>query len=199
MREQESGSRSIKYSPVVSSPRIVGVVGARSLTYQHADHVGQIVDDLLARGNRIATGGALGTDEYVLCRLLRSGQSDHCTVFAAWKGYEGFPAKVRASIRQFKEFGGHIVWGPAAKSEPMVKTALLMRNVRLVDACYGLVAFITPDSRGTIFTIKKAAAKHKPIVVFAWDCDAPEIPNVRWIPLRCGGMWEGAVKAVYTR
>ena len=45
MREQESGSRSIKYSPVVSSPRIVGVVGARSLTYQHADHVGQIVDD----------------------------------------------------------------------------------------------------------------------------------------------------------
>ena len=87
MREQESGYRSMRYSPVVSGPRIVGVVGARSLTYQLADHVGQIVDDLLARGNRIATGGAIGTDEYVLCRLLRSGQSDHCTVFAAkdWK------------------------------------------------------------------------------------------------------------------
>ena len=199
MREQESGSRSIQYSPVISSPRIVGVVGARSLTYQYADHVGQIVDDLLARGNRIATGGAIGTDEYVLCRLLRSGHSDHCTVFAAWKGYEGFPAKVRAAIRQFKDYGGHIVWGPAAKSEPMVKTALLMRNVRLVDACYGLVAFITPDSRGTIFTIKKAAAKRKPMVIFGLNCDAPEIPNVKWIPLRCGGMWDGAVKAVYTK
>ena len=187
------------YSPVVSRPRIVGVVGARSLSYQYADHVGQVVDDLLTRGNHIATGGAIGTDEYVLCRLLRYGHSDHCTVFAAWKGFDGFPSKVRAAVRQFKDYGGHIVWGPAAKSEPMVKTALLMRNVRLVDACYGLVAFITPDSRGTIFTIKKAAAKQKPIVIFALNCDAPDIPNVKWIPLRCGGMWEGAVKAVYTR
>ena len=159
MRDQESGYRSVQYRPVVSGPRIVGVVGARSLTYQHADHVGQIVDDLLARGNRIATGGAIGTDEYVLCRLLRSGQSDHCTVFAAWKGYDGFPAKVRAAIRQFKDYGGHIVWGPAGKSEPMVKTALLMRNVRLVDARYGLVAFITPDSRGTLFTRKNGLSE----------------------------------------
>ena len=74
-----------------------------------------------------------------------------------------------------------------------------MRNVRLVDACYGLVAFITPDSRGTIFTIKKAAAKHKPIVIFPIDCDPPEVPNVRWVALRCGGVWDGAVKAVFLK
>ncbi|NBV42540.1 hypothetical protein EBR96_07215, partial [bacterium] len=111
----------------------------------------------------------------------------------------GFPVKVRAAVRQFKDYGGHIVWGPAAKNEPLVKTALLMRNIRLVDACYGLVAFITPDSRGTIFTIKKAAAKRKPLVVFPVDCEAPDVADVKWVPLRCGGVWEGAVKAVYLR
>ncbi|NBV82973.1 hypothetical protein EBR57_02480 [bacterium] len=88
----------------------------------------------------ISNFAPIGTDEFALCRLLRTGHADNCTVFAAWKGYEGFPAKVRASIRQFKEYGGHIVWGPAGKNEALVKTALLMRNIRLVDACYGLVA-----------------------------------------------------------
>ncbi len=188
-----------RYRSVMNSPRIVGMVGARSLSYQYADHVGQIVDDLLDRGNHLATGGAIGTDEFALCRLLHTGHADHCTVFAAWKGYEGFPAKVRASIRQFKEYGGHIVWGPAGKNEALVKTALLMRNIRLVDACYGVVAFITGDSRGTIFTIKKAATKRKPLVVFAVDCDFPEVAGVKWQLLRCGGIWEGAAKAVYLR
>lgn len=188
-----------RYQKVVEGPRLIGVVGARSLGYEYADLVGQIVDDLLTRNNHIATGGAIGTDEYALCRLLRNGYSDRCTVFAAWKGFEGFPAKVRAAVRQFKDYGGHIVWGPAGKNEALVKTALLMRNIRLVDACYGLVAFITGDSRGTVFTIKKACAKRKPIVIFTVDCHLPEIQNVKWVPLRCGGIWEGAAKAVYTR
>lgn len=188
-----------RYQRVVEGPRLIGVVGARSLGYEYAELVGQIVDDLLTRNNHIATGGAIGTDEYAICRLLRTGYSDRCTVFAAWKGFEGFPAKVRAAVRQFKDYGGHIVWGPAGKNEALVKTALLMRNIRLVDACYGLVAFITGDSRGTVFTIKKACAKRKPTVVFPIDCCLPEIPNVKWVPLRCGGIWEGAVKAVYLR
>ena len=196
---RSSYQRPVEYQAIIQGPRIIGVVGARSLSYQYADHVGQIVDDLIGRGNHIATGGAIGTDEFALCRLLRTGHADNCTVFAAWKGYEGFPAKVRASIRQFKEYGGHIVWGPAGKNEALVKTALLMRNIRLVDACYGLVAFITGDSRGTVFTIKKAAAKRKPLVVFAVDCDFPEIQGVKWQLLRCGGIWEGAAKAVHTR
>lgn len=199
MRYTAGQKKSVQYSAVMPSPRLLGVVGSRSLGYQYADHVGEVVDDVLGRGYHVATGGAIGTDEFALCRLLRTGHADHCTVFAAWKGYEGFPAKVRSSIRQFKEYGGNILWGPAGKNEALVKTALLMRNIRLVDACYGLVAFITGDSRGTVFTIKKAAAKRKPLVVFAVDCDFPEIPGVKWQMLRCGGIWEGAAKAVYTR
>jgi len=58
---------------------------------------------------------------------------------------------------------------------------------------------ISSDSRGTIFTIKKAAAKRKSLVVFPVDCDFPEIPGVKWQLLRCGGIWEGAAKAVYLR
>ena len=199
-----------EYTSVIAKPRVIGVVGSRILPLSQGVWVGEVVDDLLDRGNHLATGGALGTDEFVLLRLLRTGYSSHCTVFAAWKGYEGFPIKVRAAVRQFKDYGGHIAWGPAAKNDAVVKAALLMRNIRLVDACYGIVAFITPDSRGTVFTIKKAAAKRKPLVVFPVSAQAstgtpvdfdilPDIADVKWVPLRCGGVWEGAVKAVYLR
>lgn len=186
-----------EYTPVIPKPKIIGVVGSRALPYTHAEWVGEIVDYLISKGHRLATGGAMGTDEYVLCRLLRTGHSDLCSIFSAFRGYEGFPSKVRAAVRQFKDYGGHIVWGPSAKDDPLVRTALLMRNVRLVEACYGLVAFVTPDSRGTVFTIQKAAAKRLSLVVFPIGCEAPDLPHVKWVPLRCGGMWEGAVKAVY--
>ena len=81
----------------------------------------------------------------------------------------------------------------------MVKMALLMRNEKLVEACYGLVAFINPSSKGSLFTIKKAIKKHIPIVVFPFDCSLPENPSVKWVALRCGGVWEGAFKSVYLK
>ena len=115
-------------------------------------------------------------------------------------------------MRQFKQYGGHLVWGQAGKKEAphMVKVALLMRNQRLVEACYGLVAFLAPSSRGTMFTIKKAATRKVPLVVFPNTMSGGEIdpgtlaalqevPAVKWVPLRCGGCWEGGYKAVYLR
>ena len=78
MRYSTGQKKSVQYSAVIGSPRLLGVVGSRSLGYQYADHVGQIVDDVLGRGYHVATGGAIGTDEFALCRLLRTGQADHC-------------------------------------------------------------------------------------------------------------------------
>ena len=203
-------------APVEKPMRSVGVIGSRSLGYGYADAVGQVVEDLLGRGYHIASGGAIGADQFVIERLLHMGMSAQCTVYSAWENYDGFPVKVRAMMRQFKDYGGHLLWGfSAGKETPyLIKAALLLRNKRLVEACYGLVAFIDGQSRGSIFTINVAAAKRMPLVVFPAVAEAmagrptsikvdvgilPELSFVKWVPLRCGGCWEGGFKAVYLK
>lgn len=47
----------------------VGVVGSRSLPYSLADKVGLITEDLIKRKYHIATGGAIGADQFVIERL----------------------------------------------------------------------------------------------------------------------------------
>ena len=58
--------------------------------------------------------------------------------------------------------------------------------------------------------IKKAATGKVPLVVFPNTMSGGEIdpgtlaalqevPAVKWVPLRCGGCWEGGYKAVYLR
>jgi hypothetical protein len=181
--------------------RNIGVIGSRSLAYGYVDKVGQVVEDLIERGFHIASGGAMGTDQFCLDRLISSGNADKCSIFSAWKNYAGFPAKVRPFVREARQLGASLFWGLAQGKEPhsMVRIALLKRNERLVEACYGVVAFINPGSRGTIFTITKAIKKHLPIVVFPVNCELPPFTNVKWVALRCGGCWDGGYKAVYLR
>ena len=191
--------------------RSIGIIGSRSLNYDVADHIGQVVEDILERGFHIASGGAIGADQFVIERLMHLGRSESCTVYSAWKRYDGFPLKVRAMMRQFKDYGGHILWGMSGdKSNDLgVKLALLTRNQKLVEACHGIVAFITGSSRGTIYTIKETAKRRMPLVVFPISsmalkscCDPgllPSLPHVKWVPLRCGGCWDGSFKAVYLR
>jgi hypothetical protein len=179
----------------------VGIIGSRSLPYTLAENIGLITEDLINREYHIATGGAIGADQFVIERLLRSGLAEKCTIYSAWQNYAGFPIKVRAMIRQFKSYGGNLLWGTSSGNEPhnIVRTSLLLRNQRLVSACYGLVAFIDEKSKGSIFTIKKAAAKRLTLVVFPYDCPLPEIDFVKWVPLKCGGCWEDGFKAVYLK
>ena len=188
---------------VVALPKIksIGIIGSCTISYQKAELIGHITEEILEKGYHLASGGAIGVDQFVVERLLRIGRSENCTIYSAWKSYYGFPIKVRAMTRQFKQYGGSIIWGPSSGKEPqsLVRTALLMRNDKLVDACHGIVAFIDTHSRGTIYTIKKAAQKHLTMVVFPFDCELPELPNIKWTPLKCGGYWEGSYKATYLR
>ena len=195
MREETSksyGGESIKS---------VGVIGSRSIPFTVAPQVGDIVQDLLGRHYHIATGGAVGADQFVIEKLLRLGVSERCTVYSPWQNYASFPVKVRAMMRQFKDYGGHLLWGPVSTQDVphVIKAGLLFRNQLLVNACYGIVAFIDGGSRGSIFTIKKAAAKRLTLVVFPHECHLPEIDYVKWVQLKCGGCWEGGFKAVYLR
>ncbi len=182
-------------------PRIVGVIGSRSLPLQYAEHVGAVVEDLLSRKNQIASGGAVGADEYCLAYLVHIGEADKATVYSPWSTYEGFPVKVRVLSRQFKEYGGSIVWGSLRGQEEyaVVRAGLLERNLRLIDAVTGIVAFLHGDSNGTLFTLRKALSAHLPVVIFCIDRRLPEFPNIKWKPLICGGCWEGAYKAVYLK
>jgi predicted Rossmann fold nucleotide-binding protein DprA/Smf involved in DNA uptake len=181
--------------------RNIGVIGSRSLPYTYRQKVGEVVDDLLSRNFNIASGGAIGADQFCLDQLINTNNCAKSTLFSAWKNYKGFPAKVRQFARQAQQQGTSIIWGPATGQEPqaLIRFALLKRNERLVQACYGLVAFIMPNSRGSLFTISKAIKAHLPIVVFPVGCELPHYKTVKWVPLRCGGCWEGGFKAVFLR
>ncbi len=181
--------------------RIVGVIGSRSLPLRYAEHVGAVVEDLLGRKNQIASGGAVGADEYCLAYLVHIGEADKATVYSPWSTYEGFPVKVRVLSRQFKEYGGSIVWGSLRGQEEyaIVRAGLLQRNLRLIDAVTGIVAFLHGDSHGTLFTLRKALNAHLPVVIFCIDRRLPEFANIKWKPLICGGCWDGAYKAVYLK
>ncbi len=187
----------------VAQPAIrnIGIIGSRSLPFSYAEKVGNVVEDLLERGFHIASGGALGADQFCLERLISSGNSDKCSIFSAWKNYAGFPAKVRPFVCEARQNGATLFWGWSQGKEPqsIVRMALLKRNEKLVEACYGLVGFITKGSKGSIFTISKTVKAHLPLVVFPVDCELPKFTNVKWVALRCGGCWEGGFKAVYLK
>ncbi len=196
MGSQKSGS-----CVAVVQQKLVGVIGSRSLPFEWAERVGSVTEDLLGRGCNIASGGAVGTDEFCLSHLVHVGESARGTLYSPWSTYEGFPVKVRALTRQFKDYGGVVVWGTVRGQEEyaIVRTALLQRNMRLIDAVTGIVAFLHGESRGTLFTLRKALAAHLSVVIFSVGCPLPEFPNIKWKPLICGGCWDTAYKAVYLR
>ena len=148
--------------------RLVGVVGSRSLPASSAPLVSSVVSLFLARGFRVASGGALGADSFALSALLQQGASSSGVVFSAWSSASGFPASVRPQVSQFLSSGGQVVWGPGSPggSRGSVVSALLGRNQRLVSSCSVLVAFLFGPSRGSIFTVRQAVRRGVPVVVF---------------------------------
>jgi len=148
--------------------RLVGVVGSRSLPASFSPLVSSVVSLFLARGFRVASGGAVGADSFALSALLQQGAASSGVVFSAWSSASGFPASVRPQVSQFLSSGGQVVWGPASSGAPRQQavSALLGRNQRLVAACSVLVAFLFGPSRGSLFTVRQAIRRSVPVVVF---------------------------------
>ena len=147
--------------------RLAGVVGSRSLPVRFAPLVSRVVSLLLARGYRVASGGALGADSFALSALLQQGPASQGIVFSAWASASGFPSSVQPQVAQFLASGGQVVWGPAmpGQARSVVVSALLGRNRRLVSASSVLVAFLFGPSRGTLFTVRQAVEQGIPVVV----------------------------------
>jgi len=148
--------------------RLVGVVGSRSLPASFAPLVFSVVSLFLARGFRVASGGAVGADSFALSALLQQGAASSGVVFSAWQSASGFPVSVCPQVSQFLSSGGQVVWGPASPGVPRQQavSALLGRNTRLVAACSVLVAFLFGPSRGSLFTVRQAVRRGVPVVVF---------------------------------
>ena len=148
--------------------RLAGFVGSRSLPASFSPLVSSLVSAFRARGFQLASGGAVGADQYALSALVEQGASASGVVFSAWSSVSGFPVSVRPLVGRFLGAGGRVVWGSASPgvSRQQVVSALLGRNQRLVSACSCLVAFLHGSSRGTLFTVRQAVRRGIPVYVF---------------------------------
>ncbi|OGC21647.1 hypothetical protein A2291_06020 [candidate division WOR-1 bacterium RIFOXYB2_FULL_42_35] len=148
--------------------QLVGVVGSRSLPASFAPLVSLVVSSYLARGFRVASGGALGADSFALSALLQQQAAGSGVVFSAWSSVSGFPASIRSQVVQFCASGGQVIWGAAAPGAPYQQavSALLGRNRLLVSSCSVVVAFLYGSSRGSLYTVRQAVARGIPVVVY---------------------------------
>ena len=148
--------------------RLAGFVGSRSLPASFSPFVASLVSAFRARGFLVASGGAVGADQYALSALVESGASAPGVIFSGWSSAGGFPVSVRPLFGRFLAAGGRVVWGSAFPGAPrqQVVSALLGRNQRLVSACSCIVAFLHGPSRGTLFTVRQAVRRGIPVYVF---------------------------------
>lgn len=147
---------------------LVGIVGSRSLPASFAPLVASVVSSFLARGFRVASGGAMGADSLALSALLQQGAASSGVLFSAWSSASGFPASVRPQVSRFQSLGGQVIWGAGSPGAPyqQVVSALLGRNRRLVSSCSVLVAFLYGSSRGSLHTVRQAVSRGIRVVVF---------------------------------
>jgi hypothetical protein len=153
--------------PAGRQGKYIGIVGARKLPLESREKVRETVRKLLEAGYYIASGGAIGADDYALEEVIREGKSFKGIVFAAWDHFSGFPNEVQEHIKEFARKGGKIEWGQVYPNAPreLVVAGLLARNRKLVEHVSGLVAFPYGESRGTRYTVNEAIKRGIPVKV----------------------------------
>ncbi|MFA5098281.1 MAG: DNA-processing protein DprA [Candidatus Margulisiibacteriota bacterium] len=160
----------------------VGVVGSRSLPVRFAPLVDQVVAAFLSRGYSVASGGAVGADQFALSAVLRQGASARGVVYSAWASVSGFPSSTQADIGRFIAAGGQVVWGSASAGSPrpVAVSALLGRNRRLVSGSSVVVAFLHGASRGSLYTVRQAVSRGVPVIVFLCGGGASLPPDLAY-------------------
>lgn len=180
----------------------IGVIGSRSLPEKAQSKVSEVVKYLLAQGHEICHGGAKGTDHFVLKALIENGACHKGILFSAWQSIDGFPITVKSDVEIYLNRNGCLFWGAGPKQAPypVAVAALMARNKALVDQCDGLVAFLHGESRGTLSTVREAIKKKIPIILFPLTDKIvfPQSKGMRWYPMFPKGIWDGALKAMYS-
>jgi len=166
------------------------VIGSRHLPSSWELRVNAVVGLLLSRGHRICSGGAVGTDLFVLRSLVSRGlrRCQGSSVFLPgdllWfllLVSPGWSASWRWAVRLLR--------APHRESSARREyvRALLIRNCSIVRASAGVVAFVSGCSEGSWFTVFQAVRRGRPVVVF--PVDGPECLRQfsvgHWVPCRC--------------
>ena len=166
----------------------VAVVGSRDLPATWSGRVSSVVTQLLQRGCQVASGGALGADLFALQAVVRAGASSGASVFIPGGSIQQSPWACQQALASFQQAGGSVVPGtaqPGASRDQFV-AALFARSVAMVQACKGVVAFVSGQARGSWFTCQQAARLGRSVVVFP-------VEGVRALrSLGCGG-WQPVV------
>ena len=177
--------------------RGVGIVGSRTLPESYRDHIKEVVRYLFEQGYHIHSGGAVGADQFALEAVISLDICYQSVIFSPWVAVGGFPRSVRPSIHDFISYGGRMDWGhisPKASGRGVIIAGLLARNIRLVKASSGIVAFLHGKSSGTKRTISEATRSGKRVVVFLCG-DGASLPSVKdgsWIPIGGSSAFAGA-------
>ena len=179
---------------------LVAFAGSRSLAGREVENlVRSLVGSVVRAGRQIAVGCAVGADQMALEAALANGAKP--TVFAAfgsdgygsWKG--SAVATVRKAARTLENSGGKIHWwAGGGRFVPLTqrlsrRTLAMVAEVAASGPGNGLVAFLTPDSKGTLLTIREAVRLEVPVVVFL--VAGAQLPTVQ------GGSWQPAGKGVW--
>lgn len=153
--------------PSTHARKYFGVIGSRQLPTIYKPKIKEAVRQLLDKGYDIASGGAVGADNYVLESLIELDACHRGIIFSAWRCLDQFPIPVKENVKRFIAQGGQVAWGdvPRYADRQMVVAGLLARNLRLVHGTVGLVAFPFGESRGTFFTVQNAHKKGIPVFI----------------------------------
>ncbi|MCK8600081.1 DNA-processing protein DprA [Desulfoferrobacter suflitae] len=180
------------------SNRLVAVVGSRVLPASWSGAVSKVVSDLVGRGCRVGSGGAVGADLFALQAVVSIGRSacQGSRIFLPG-GIDQAPRSCRALLVHFQQLGGEIVSGSAVPgcSRSDFISSLFARSRALVASGSGVVAFVSGRSAGTWFTCREAARRGQPVVVFpvSGPRSLQSLGCGSWAPLSC---WPGAYRWV---
>lgn len=187
----------------------IGVIGSRQLPEKYQIKVREVVEYLLDKGHIVCHGGAMGADHFVLKALLENHSSNKGILFSAWKNIKDFPLAVQPEVEKYIAQKGQTQWGFGEKGNayPAVCAALRARNQKLVSCAGGLVAFIyacpehgrSGKSKGSLSTVSRAIKANIPVIVFPLSkVSLPAQKGMSWFPVYPKGIWEGALKAMYS-
>lgn len=129
------------------------VIGSRSLDKKYNKSVSLAVQNILAAGYGIGSGGALGADNTALAAVVAAGSGACKNSIVVLPVQAPPPLAVRPVLAAFQALGGFVAVGPGGP----FPGCLFARSRQLVAGSAGVVAFVSGQANGSWFTCSLAA------------------------------------------
>jgi len=159
--------------------------GSRSLP--SCPLVGQVVRAVLASGQAVHVGCAVGADQQVVQSALAAGGHSFLFVFAAfsasWVG--AWSGSAVAAVMAAARAGASVSWLAGGGLQLPLVARLIRRSQAALAGCSASVFFLaSPSSSGSLAVAGHAVAAGQPVFAFC-----PFVPSA---PRGCAGHWVAA-------